>query len=89
MVTELVEPDAQGAKPFPVDSIDSAGALGMVGHQHRLLEDLQMLRDGGTGHGHAPGDLAHGSRSVPKRFQDRAPSRILQGDKDVRRVRHQ
>jgi hypothetical protein len=88
----------QGAEPKPVklgaefseavrvDSVDTAVAGGLVHYQPRVLEDLQVLRDGRPTDREALGELADRARAIRKPLKDRAPRAIAEGGPPVRLV---
>ena len=67
--------------PVWLDPVDPSRAVCQVGYQASLLEDLQVLRDGGPGDRQLRRELS--DRHWPSReaLEDRAPGRVAQGAK--------
>src|SRR5258708_28324541 len=72
VVPELIEPAAQFAESMRIDVVHAARAFGSIGHQSRLLQRLQMLRDGRATDLHAPGDDGPRLPSAPPPLAHRA-----------------
>src|SRR5580700_939291 len=63
-IPQLLEVLAQGLDAFRLHLVDAARSLLDVRNEPRLLEDAQMLRDGGTADGQVLGNLADGVRTA-------------------------
>ena len=83
LVPELIEPAAQRTEAVRVDVIDAARALGAIGHEPGLLEDLEVLRHGGPAHRHLPGDLADRARTGAQLLEHLPARGIGEGRKSV------
>lgn len=59
VVPEAIEIGAQSFNTGRVQLVEAAVALRPIDHQMRMLEDPQMLRDGGTAHRKAAGQFTH------------------------------
>ena len=59
----LVQPLAQRAQAVRVDVVDAARAFGAIDDEPSLLQDLEMLRDGGAAHRKGTRELANGRRA--------------------------
>ena len=61
-VPEVREVVAQQGKPLRIQLVNSSRAVAAVADQARLLQDTQMLGDGGAGYGQAGGQFVNGAR---------------------------
>jgi hypothetical protein len=75
-IPELVEVCAQSADPVRVEPVDAAVARAAVDHQPGVLQNLEVLRDGGPADGQVAGQLANRTRAVGKPLEDRPPRRV-------------
>jgi hypothetical protein len=78
-VPEPVEVLAQCRDAFGVELIDPAVADLSVNDQSRLLEHLEVLRDGGSAHWQLARQIHDGTGPIGEAFEDRAPRRIAKG----------
>ena len=81
-VPELIQPGADLAQAMRVDLIDASCAVRPIGDQAGVLEDFQVLRDGGPAHRQALRQLAHRRRPAGEAFKYLAPGRVGQGGED-------
>jgi hypothetical protein len=56
-----------------IDAVDAASTIGAIGDEAGLLEQFQMLGDGGSADRHTLGDAADRQRTAGETFDD-APS---------------
>ena len=82
-VPESVEPGADRPEPGRIDRVDAARALGLVAHQPRLLQHLQMLRHGRPADRQPRGELAHRHRPLGEPLDDRLAHRLGKRGKQV------
>ncbi len=69
--------------PARIEMIDAPGALRGLPDQSGLLQNLQMLRDGGPADRQSRGKLADRHGSLRHAFEDRATGRIAKGGKTL------
>jgi hypothetical protein len=62
-----------------VKSVETAGALGAIGDQAGVLEQLQMPRDRGAADRQLVGELANGAIAGAQQLDDRPPVRVAEG----------
>src|SRR5689334_17400028 len=79
LAPELVELGAKGTHPPGVELVYAAVADGPVHDQPRLLQHLQVLRDGGPADWQHAGKFAHRPRTVRQKLEDRASGRVAEG----------
>src|SRR5258708_3186965 len=83
-----VEPGADGTEPGRIDPIDAGRAFGLVGHQPRRLEHLQVLRNRGTAYRKAACDLADRAGTRREPLEDLTACRVGKGGESTLRVSH-
>lgn len=76
---ELIELSAKGTHPPWVELVYAAVADGPVYHQPRLLQHLEVLRDGGPADRQLAGKFTDRPRMVRQKLEDRASGRIAEG----------
>src|SRR4051794_27648033 len=76
---ELVQVAAQHGDPGWVRLVQPARADLSIEHEPDILQHLQVLRHGGTGHRQAGGELADRQRAVADAVEDEAARGIPQG----------
>src|SRR5258708_36411665 len=76
---ELVEVLADGGEPLPVELVDAARSLGVIGYEARVLEHLEVLRDRWAADGERAGDVDHGERTAREAAEDGASHGVAQG----------
>jgi hypothetical protein len=77
-IPESVEPPAERFDALCFHRIEPTCTLGAVHHQSRPLENLQVLRNGGTGHGHPVGNFPHRAGTTAQTLEHRPSGRISQ-----------
>src|SRR5438093_891297 len=60
------------------DVVQPPGTLLTIRHQARLLQDLEVLGDGGTADGDVGGNLTHRLRPASEQLEDRPPGGIAE-----------
>jgi len=65
--------------PLRPELVQAPGAFPVDPNQPHSLEDLQMLRDGGTCHTEVRGDLTGGELAVSNELQDSSTAGIRDG----------
>src|SRR5439155_22197956 len=60
------------------DVVQPPGTLLTIRHQARLLQDLEVLGDGGTADGDVGGNLTHRPRPASEQLEDRPPGGIAE-----------
>src|SRR6476660_119432 len=64
LLPEAVEVRAEVGDRLRLDAVDPPRSVLALGHEPRLLQDAQVLRDCRAGDGEARGDLAHRARAA-------------------------
>jgi hypothetical protein len=76
LVPQTVEPCTDGRDASRIELVSPPRPILPRRYQARVLQDLEVLRDGRTPDGKAPGDLDDRQRPTPKLFEDRAPGAV-------------
>jgi len=79
VIPELVEPAAQCAETLRIDVIHTTRALGLIDHETRLFQHLEVLRDGRAAHRHFRRDLPDRARPRAQMLEHLPPRRVGQG----------
>jgi len=85
---ELVQPGAERAKSVRIDAVDTASTVCMISDEAGLLEQFQMLGDGGPSDRQAFGDTADRQRTSGEAFDDAPSRRIAENIKRMLGVSH-
>jgi hypothetical protein len=80
---ESIEPAAQRLEAPRVHRIEPPGALGAIDHQSCVLENLQVLGDGGTADVHSVRDLSDRACAAAQALEDPPSGRISQRIQDA------
>jgi hypothetical protein len=76
LVREPVEPGPDRAEAPQVDEVDAAGAVRPVVDEARLLQQLQVLRDGRPADRQPRGERADRLRAIVQFFEDPPAGRV-------------
>jgi hypothetical protein len=77
-VPKSVEPPAERFDALCFHRIEPTCTLGAVHHQSCPLENLQVLRNRGTGHVHPLGDFSHRERATAQTLEHRPSGGVSQ-----------
>ena len=78
LAPEVVEVVAELAEPVRIEPVEPPRAVAPLGHEPRLLQHAQVLRDGGPADRQLVRDLADRSRAVAQLLEDRPAGRVAQ-----------
>lgn len=86
LIPEVVEIHAKCSYAFGVELVDPTGSLVPGGHEVRVLQDLQVLRDGGTADRQLARELADGAGAIGEPLEDRPPRWVGERGEPLRSV---
>src|SRR5438445_13360004 len=69
-----LQPQFDHAESLRVDAVEPSLGIGSYAHEPRVLQDLQMLRDGGLRHVEAGDEIADGALAFRELIDDGKPS---------------
>jgi hypothetical protein len=79
LVPELIEVGAEAGDAFRAELVQTAGSGAGIGHKACLLEDPQVLGDGGARYGESPGELVDGSGAGGELLKDGHAGLVAEG----------
>jgi len=79
LVPELIEVGAEAGDAFRAELIKAAGSGARIGHKACLLQDPQVLGDGGAGDGEGAGEFVDGDRAGGKLLEDGHAGGVAEG----------
>jgi hypothetical protein len=79
LVPELIEVSAEAGDAFRAEPIEAAGTLARVGDETCILEDFEVLGDGGTGDGKLARQLVDGDRAGGEFLEDGHAGLVAEG----------
>src|SRR4030095_6365773 len=82
-IPESVEPTAERFEALRLHRIKPTRTLSTVHHQSCPLENLQGLRNRGSGHVHPFGNFPHRARTTAQTFEHRPSGRISECIEDL------